>query len=179
MTEKNAQAVSWAAITALVFSLCSLGLSSYQAYITRRAQRLSVTPRVHLDFSRNNTADATIHFINRGIGPAEVKALTVKLDGTPQTSWRNMLFSVGVAHIGELTYGRYPAGTFYPAGFSGVLIKVTGPEAVAAFTKAFNRMTIQVCYCSLYDDCWRFQLPQYSTVAAPEGCPVVTREMDE
>jgi hypothetical protein len=26
-------------------------------------------------------------------------------------------------------------------------------------------MHFEVCYCSLYDECWRFELPKYATSA--------------
>jgi hypothetical protein len=78
-----------------------------------------------------------------------------------------------------LEFGRFPSGTFYQAGFEGPLIKIYGTKAPAAFRKAFDRMRFEVCYCSLYDECWRFALPAYSTSRTDGGCSPPKRELDQ
>jgi len=171
--------VPWVPTAAVAVALASFFVATYSACQTWTAQRLAVAPRIHLDFRYRAGDRASIHVLNVGVGPAEVEALTVRLDGREQSSWRQLLTSIGAGTTRDLIYGRYPRGTFYKAGYEGVLIEVTGPEAAAAFSKAFNRLEIAACYCSLYDDCWRVELPKYTTTKAPDGCPAPAREMDE
>jgi hypothetical protein len=102
------------------------------------------------------------------------------LDGKPQSSWSSVLKAVGATPEDKnLEFGRFPSGTFYPPGFEGPLIKTNGGNAPTAFRKAFDRMRFEVCYCSLYNECWRFILPTYTAIHAHDKCPAPTRELDQ
>lgn len=163
-----------------VIATCALVLTIYQACLSRQQQRLSVRPVVQLDFRySDNDAEAAIYLTNHGIGPAEIKSLTVDLDKARVTSWKQLLSEVGAVPENQtLTFGRYPTGTIYPPNFERILIRVNGPAAATAFRKAFDRMHFEVCYCSLYDECWRFELPSYSKTPV-DACRPPAREMDQ
>ena len=167
-------------VVGVSIALSSLALASYQACETRKAQRVAVTPRMVLDFRRTEgeNAQATIAVLNVGIGPAEVKALNVTLDGKDQASWSALLIAIGAYQTQDLTYARFPSGTFYKAGYEGTLIKVTGAQATDAFRRAFDRrLRFTMCYCSFYEECWQFDLPHYATTAV-ESCQAPKHEMD-
>jgi hypothetical protein len=177
----NGNRASATAVAALFISIASFSVSSFQACQTRTAQRLAVKPRLHLDFRRSTNPNpfAGIWLLNVGVGPAEPKALTVSLDGIEQRSWKKVLASIGAEQSGELDYSVLRAGTFYRPGYEGLLIKVTGASAQSTFASAFGRMVVTACYCSLYDQCWRVRLPEYTTIDEPNGCPAPQHEMDE
>jgi hypothetical protein len=122
----------------LIVAVCALFLTVYQARLSYEQQHLSVRPVIHVDLSWSET-QAALSFSNRGIGPAEVKALTLTLDGKNQFSWSRVLREIGASpESNRLEFARYPTGTFYPPGFSGNLVKTDGVLPVAAIKRAFD-----------------------------------------
>ena len=157
----------------IIIALCSLFLTIDQACLARNQQRLSVRPAIHLDFQFKEGSDAGIILSNRGLGPARIKSLTLTLDGKPQGSWTAVLRAINALPAsGTVTFGRIPNDTVYPVGYEELLIKTDGASSASAFRKAFDRMRIEACYCSLYNECWLFALPDYSTTPQPNGCPI-------
>lgn len=79
--------MSWEAIagfSSVVIAVCALGLTVWQAAITRRHNRLSVTP--HLTTwtqSEQVTGRYSVEILNNGIGPALIKSFSVQVDGQP------------------------------------------------------------------------------------------------
>ena len=77
--------LSWEAVAAFssaVIALCALGLTIWQACITRSHNRLSVRPHLttwrHLDHANHSYS---VDLINNGIGPAFVRSFKVFVDG--------------------------------------------------------------------------------------------------
>src|SRR3989338_4510805 len=79
--------MSWEAIagfSSAVVAVCALGLTVWQAAITRRHNRLSVTPHLTTwtQFEQA-TGRYSIEILNNGIGPALIKSFSVQVDGQP------------------------------------------------------------------------------------------------
>lgn len=77
--------LSWEAIagfSSAIIALCALGLTVWQACITRSHNRLSVRPHLttwrHLDHTNHCYS---VDLINNGIGPAFVRSFKVSVDG--------------------------------------------------------------------------------------------------
>jgi len=79
--------VTWEAIagfSSVIIAVCALGLTFWQAKITRRHNKLSVTP--HLTTwtqSEQVTGRYSVEILNNGIGPALIKSFSVQVDGQP------------------------------------------------------------------------------------------------
>jgi hypothetical protein len=77
--------VSWEAVagfSSVVVAVCALGLTVWQAVISRRHNRLSVTP--HLTTwtqSDEATGRYSVEVLNNGIGPALIRIFCVYVDG--------------------------------------------------------------------------------------------------
>ncbi|MBK9595445.1 MAG: hypothetical protein IPO57_08835 [Rhodocyclales bacterium] len=77
--------MSWEAIAGLssaVIALCALGLTVWQAKITRYHNRLSVTPHL-TTWSQRDVANNrySVELLNNGIGPALVESFYIHVDG--------------------------------------------------------------------------------------------------
>jgi hypothetical protein len=142
------------AFAAIFVSIATLIVYLYQAHIMQRQQVTSVWP--YLQWGFTDTADGVyIHLENKGIGPAIVKKVTLKLDGDEFKSF-GKLFEA----LGDTTFETYT--------YSTVSNKVLAPgEAIRPFfvkdwrkgeelleglrTHSFEYL---ICYCSVYGDCW-------------------------
>ena len=83
----EATCLSWEAIAGFstaVIAFCALGLTIWQACITRKHNRLSVTPHLttwtHSDKAKNLYA---FELLNNGIGPALINNFQIQVDGQP------------------------------------------------------------------------------------------------
>ena len=65
-----------------VLALCALGLTFWQAYISRVHNKLSVRPHLTLFFD-NSTGGQEFHILlnNNGVGPALIRKSTLIIDG--------------------------------------------------------------------------------------------------
>ena len=77
--------MSWEAIAGLssaVIALCALGLTVWQAKITRHHNRLSVTPHL-TTWSQRDVANNRylVELLNNGIGPALIESFYIYVDG--------------------------------------------------------------------------------------------------
>lgn len=154
-----------------VVALCALGVSFYQAWLTREQatlareqQRASVWPRIQL--ARNSAATTYAQLVtNVGLGPALVKRVALTVDGRPVTSWqgvaRALLDSATLARMQadtglSLTTNSVVRGTVILPGTTLEHLRVRSrwlPRTLLAATERHQLVTA-VCYCSLYDDCW-------------------------
>jgi hypothetical protein len=76
------------AVIATLVGLCALSVSAYTAHVQRQQVRAAVWPILEFDSS-----NAPIHFIlaNKGVGPAIIRHVIVKVDDQPVRNWREAL----------------------------------------------------------------------------------------
>lgn len=79
--------MSWKAVaefSSTVIALCAFGLTIWQACITRKHNKLSVTPHLttwmHSDKAKNIYA---VELLNNGIGPALIDSFQIQVDSHP------------------------------------------------------------------------------------------------
>jgi hypothetical protein len=127
-TKKNKKTVKKAprfslAIMAACISLMSLGVSTYQVYLARKAHYASVWPNL-LMFWTTKVEDDIFHhsvrFWNQGVGPAIVEAVEVEYNQKVYSDFYEALKQfykdMGKAELAE---GSMTTSTLYP-GFSFV-----------------------------------------------------------
>ncbi|MFO1210602.1 MAG: hypothetical protein U1E40_15495 [Amaricoccus sp.] len=150
----------------VVISLCAISLTVFQAMSTRRHARISVQPRLDWSIDAGLNGEVTYGLVNDGLGPAILKNLDLRLDGThvgpdgPATcteidrrlgrdpgQWRTACFDMEgdfVIRAGDrvVVYSSQRA-----PGAAG-LDHPLGPEE-------YLRLTASGTYCSFYDECWQ------------------------
>src|SRR6185312_6024370 len=81
-----------AAIIAALIGLLALCVSGYTAYIQRQQVRAQVWPYL---ISGNNDLTQSLTVGNKGVGPAVVHSVQVRIDGKPQTDWNHLMAALG------------------------------------------------------------------------------------
>ncbi len=85
--EKQASRIAsrYDAIIATFVGVCALFVSGYTAYMQRQQVRAEVWPI--LEFDSGNSPDIHFTVANKGVGPAIIRNVVVKVDGQPVNNW--------------------------------------------------------------------------------------------
>lgn len=166
----------WETITAIAsgfVALCALGLTFYQAHLTRKHNKISVTPRLTswrgLDTLKNEPR-LSVTIKNSGIGPAEIRDFAIYVDEQrlsgrhtePIERALRLLFPAAIYHA---HHAFVAPGHFIAAGDSFVLLDVTfhspraPTEAELLHAEARTRLVIQ--YASMYGELSTFDSKRF------------------
>ena len=163
------------AVIATLVGLCALCVSAYTAHVQRQQVRAAVWPILEFD-SSNGPIRFTL--ANKGVGPAIIKHVSVKVDDQPVKNWAEVLEKIlGPGyHPGEESdmSGRvFSAGesmnVFTPHGEANNPIPFEKSNPLwAKLNTGRSRVTVEICYCSTLDECW--------TLRAGGSTPSITTE---
>jgi hypothetical protein len=169
------------AMIATLVGLCALAVSGYTAYMQRQQVRAAVWPI--LEFDSSNHPD--IHFIlaNKGVGPAIIRHVVVKVDGQPVTDWVEALKKL--VGPGEHLYSESDmSGRVVGAGESMTVFTPRDPEnnpilydrsnlLYVQMNKDRFRIEVEICYSSTLGDCWtlRSSGKTANVTTATRRCP--------
>src|SRR3954451_624183 len=78
-------ATRYDAFIATFVGLCALCVSGYTAYMQRQQVRAMVWPI--LEFVSSNDPNIHLSLANKGVGPAIIRHVTVKVDNQPVKDW--------------------------------------------------------------------------------------------
>ena len=151
------------AICAVIVGLCALGVSFYQTLIMREQQRelseqrrAEMWPNVEMGVSNQGE---TVYFlvVNSGIGPARIESIRLRHKGVPFQAWGP--FIEGLLKE-ETQYGYQQSqmsNRVLPAGetIEGLVLK---GELALLVGEAFYDIEAEICYCSIYSDCWVYAI---------------------
>src|SRR5216110_4132343 len=85
--EKETRGASrYDAVIATLVGFLALCVSGYTAYVQRQQVRAAVWPI--LEFYSSNAPDIHFTLANKGVGPAIIRHVMVKVDGQPVRNWR-------------------------------------------------------------------------------------------
>ena len=163
------------AVIATLVGLCALCVSAYTAHVQRQQVRAAVWPILEFD-SSNGPIQFTL--ANKGVGPAIIKHVSVKVDDQPVKNWAEVLEKIlGPGyHPGEESdmSGRvFSAGesmnVFTPHGEANNPIPFEKSNPLwAKLNTGRSRVTVEICYYSTLDECW--------TLRAGGSTPSITTE---
>jgi hypothetical protein len=168
------------AVIATLVGLLALCVSAYTAYVQRQQVRAAVWPILEFDSS-----NAPIHFIlaNKGVGPAIIRHVIVKVDGQPVRNWKEALQRIlgPGEHLGSESD---MSGRVFAAGESMTVFTPRDPENNplnfdksnpfwVKMNKERARVTVEICYCSTLDECWTLRAggSKPSTTVETRRCP--------
>jgi len=154
-------ATRYETIIATFIALLAVGVAGYTAYMQRQQVRAAVWPILEFD-SSNGPIRFTL--ANKGVGPAIIKHVILKVDNRPVKNWAEVLEKI-------LGPGYHPgeesdmSGRVFAAGES---IAVFTPHDEAQNPIPFDksnllwakldtdrsRVTVEICYCSTLGECW-------------------------
>ncbi|MEO7989010.1 MAG: hypothetical protein ABI663_05675 [Chryseolinea sp.] len=143
------------AVLAVVIGLCTMFVYIYQAKVMSKQLHSSVWPFVEI-ISSNGSSGINIKVVNKGVGPAIIKKHRIILDGVEykETAIDTILFKLVGRNLNRdisAVQSRVLA-----SGEKISLLEITSPRDAISLDSAIRKHTfnIELCYCSIYDDCW-------------------------
>ena len=157
------------AVCALVASSLAAGAAVYQGHVIANQLSVTVWPYITFRESSSNTA-IEVDVQNVGAGPAVIGSATLYVDDKPQMSLSSALQTLGLQHShgSTVTLTNLSPGAVIRAGDSVQLVRVESPQFAALAASVEKRVRIDVCYCSMLQQCWRKVTGQdYPTPSGP------------
>ncbi len=178
------------AVVGFLVGLIALYAALNEADAVRKQQQASVWPYLDLAVSNNNVIDnefTTIAVANKGIGPARIRSVEVQFDDAPVSDWWALLGAVGGGDGASILISNADInGKVLSAGdevemmrLDKTALPVKGGEArdysevLASLRGAISegRIRMNICYCSVFDDCWVFDTKRYGEPETVAACP--------
>lgn len=166
------------AIAGLFTGAVALYAALSEADAVRKQQQAAVWPHIRVvDMNIGRPGEERFDVIvgNRGIGPARIKSATLTVDGKRVKSWYEVIDTL--ADGAEYGISNYPiAGEVLAPGEDIVTVSVEAKYASIDIVKAFHdlvragRGNLQICYCSVFDECWRSDALSRKTTPV-DACP--------
>ena len=164
MPEEKAKrtASRYDAVIATFVGLCALCVSGYTAHVQRQQVRAAVWPI--LQFTSSNSPDIHFTLANKGVGPAIIRNVILKVDGHPMKNWKEaleILLGPGEHHGSESDM----SGSVLAAGESMTVFTPFNPQGKPIsyddsnplwikMNKDRERIAIEICYSSTLGECW-------------------------
>lgn len=170
------QARNWdalAAVVAAAIGFLALLVSGYTAYVQRQQVSAQVWPFLIIGYA---DPDRSIIVLNKGVGPAQVRAVQVLVDGEPRRSWDEVMEAFGVDTDG---FERSTiSNNVLSAGERLEIVKLPDLAHYERFRQeAQKRLKISICYCSTLGECWlRDRKVRDQTGTEVEACPAWPKE---
>lgn len=157
------------AMTAIVLSLGALAVSVFEVSTIRDEQRIQAWPYVALSQSYGPEG-FRLRASNKGIGPARVRTVTLRYQGTAYDELDELILNT-VGEENAFSYDVYKtsdiARSILSPEESATLFSVPWePRTRLLLDRWAGNIDIELCYCSVYDECW------LSRLEAPEPAPV-------
>lgn len=143
--------------SAAFVAISALVVSMYQTYLMRQQQKLSAWPYLTQGHSWRARGSGYSYVVtNNGVGPALVGGVEVLVDGKPQPTWGAAARGLVGTGAATLTYSSFHRGSVLLPGAALALVEIPSDSTARVFwLAAQKRLRVVICYCSLYDDCWR------------------------
>ena len=168
------------AVIATFVGVCALFVSGYTAHVQRQQVRAAVWPI--LEFGSGNAPEIHFTLANKGVGPAIIRNVVVKVDGEPVKNWYEVLDRlVGPGeHRGS---ENDMSNTVFAPGESRTIFTPFDPAGKpVAFDKSNplwaklntdrNRVTVEICYSSTLGECWMLRAGFTGTTTTEiRSCP--------
>jgi hypothetical protein len=172
------------ALIAVIISAMALAVGVYQTRLMQTQARASVWPYVTSGFRYSTFGDNQgfdLHVTNNGVGPAIVRSTVVRFDGKPVKHWDDIFAIVMAGHTKDSANASISGvrGIVIPPSTNRetevVALRTNGEGLAKALYDARDRFGVDICYCSIYDDCWVSHWLQ----TEPEQTSACHRTVDE
>ncbi|MEM7054819.1 MAG: hypothetical protein AAF446_09770 [Pseudomonadota bacterium] len=160
-TDHSGVGINGLSLIAIGISIAALLISVMEVLAVKDEQRAQVWP--YLEVSESYSADGfQLYLSNKGVGPARVRSAVMRLDGEVITDLNAAILET-LGEADAFGYDLYRSSDPAPGVMSPderiVLFGVPWEERTRKLTQAWSgRVGIEVCYCSVYDDCWMARL---------------------
>jgi hypothetical protein len=145
-----------------LIGVSALFVSGYTAYVQRQQVRAAVWPI--LEYGTSNEPRIRFTVDNKGVGPAIIRSVVVRVDGEPVRTWQEALQKLLGPGEYKFTMSSISGHTFsagesmdlmVPHNFDGTpLANDKSNPLWTALNKERGRVAIEICYSSTLGDCW-------------------------
>lgn len=174
-------------IAALFVSFVSIWIAWHHGKVmqdlVRQNERLvqaNSLPHVELygaDMTTEGKQRVSLSIANQGIGPAEIRAVNIAIDGKPVADLKGLLQACCEARNYSSVSSSTLLGRMVRPGQVVDYLAVenaANPELAAQLDKArrSNRVQTEICYCSVFQECWVNSSKDASRPRHVEECPL-------
>jgi hypothetical protein len=175
------RASRYEAFVATFIGLLAVSVAGYTAYMQRQQVRAAVWPI--LEFDSSNGPNIHFNVSNKGVGPAIIRHVIMKIDGQPVKNWDealDKLFGPGPHHYTESDITGHVFGpgesmeVFTPRDANGNPIALDRSNPLwIEMNKNRSRIATEICYCSTLGECWilRAGAITHGTTTSTRRCP--------
>jgi hypothetical protein len=166
---------------AMLIGLLAVSVAAYTAYMQRQQVRAAVWPI--LEFDSSNAPDIHFTLVNKGVGPALIRQVIVKVDDQPVRNWKEALEKLlgPGQHLfseSDMSFHVLAAGesrtvfTFHDPENNPLKYERSNPLWVT-INKERLRVSVEICYCSTLGECWTLRASGLapSTTTETRRCP--------
>jgi len=177
--KERRRASRYDAVIATLVGFCALCVSAYTAYVQRQQVRAAVWPI--LEFDSSNAPEIHFTLANKGVGPAIIRQVIVKVDGQPVRNWMEVVEKI--LGPGYLASESDMNGYVFAAGESRTVFTPRDPgnnplnfdksnPVWVKMNKERLRIRAEICYCSTLGECWTLRAggPTPSTTVETRRC---------
>jgi hypothetical protein len=169
-------------VIATVVGFLALCVSGYTAYMQRQQVRAAVWPI--LEFDTSNAPDIHFTVANKGVGPAIIRHVIVKVDGQPVRNWPealDKLIGPGNHHYSESDISGHvfaaneSMDVFTPHDDDGNALNDESKPLWVKMNKDRARVSVEICYSSTLGECWTLRASggeTPSTTTETRCCPI-------
>lgn len=138
--------------SALIVSLITAFASIYSAFIDRAYARSSVWPRVEIHRSYDGSGAYFSYGVNnKGTGPAVIKYAKLTYNNKVLKNWPEYL-QVRSGRV--VSHVQSHIGSKVLSAGESIKPMETRDKEVATMLAEEDGLQIELCYCSIYDECW-------------------------
>ena len=182
-TQEGENVRRYETIIVTLIGLSALFVSGYTAYVQRQQVRAAVWPI--LEYGTSNDPKIRFTLDNKGVGPAIIRHVIVKVDGQPVRNWQDALQKLLGPGPGNYKFTQstisghvMAAGesmdVMVPHDFDGTPLPNDRSNPLwAGLNKERGRVAIEICYSSTLGDCWTLRQEPNSRSITTEvrSCP--------
>jgi hypothetical protein len=148
-------------LIATIVGFLALCVSGYTAYMQRQQVRAAVWPI--LEFDTSNGPDIHFTVANKGVGPAIIRHVVVRVDDQPVRNWLEALdkFLGPGPHrysesdiTGHVFAANESMDVFTPRDDDGNLLNDRTKPLWVEMNKDRARVSVEICYSSTLGECW-------------------------
>jgi hypothetical protein len=179
-TEEGAGVRRYETIVVTLIGVSALFVSGYTAYVQRQQVRAAVWPI--LEYGTSNEPRIRFTLDNKGVGPAIIRNVIVKVDGEPVRNWQaafqkllgpgEMKFTMSSMKNHVMAAGE-SMDVIVPHNYDGTPLATDKSNALwTALNKERGRIGIEICYSSTLGDCWTLRRDATgSSITETRTCP--------
>ena len=178
-SQKRSRAPELTSMLALAVSIFALAIGAWQTRLMQSQARASVWPHLEIGYTYNSNVDENAflwRIDNNGVGPARIETIALTFDDKPMPHWSDAIEALGF-HGAQHTSTSSLAGEVIPPSLNRETaieaLRVNQRELAAAIKQNASRFGMDICYCSVYDDCWvaHWMKPKPDAVERCEASP--------